>query len=66
MFAAGKQLLANGGWRPGGVSVPRLLTTHTTHRRAPKLPDDRPGSFKFRICEATVRGLRRSARSGRC
>jgi len=33
------------------------------HRRAPKLSDDRPGSFTFRIYEAAVRGLRRSAMS---
>jgi len=35
------------------------------HRRAPKLSDDRPGSFTFRIYEAAVGGLWRSARSGR-
>jgi len=31
------------------------------HRRAPKLPDDRPRSFTVRIYEAAARGLRRSA-----
>jgi hypothetical protein len=36
------------------------------HRRALKLPDDRPGSFTFRIYEAAVRGLRRPAMSGPC
>ena len=35
------------------------------HRRAPKLPDDRPRSFTVRIYEAAVRGLRRSAISCR-
>ena len=34
------------------------------HRRAPKLSDDRPGCFTFRVYEAVVRGLRRSATSG--
>ena len=34
-------------------------------RRAPKLSDDRPGSFTFRIHEAAVRGQRRSAISCR-
>ena len=29
-----------------------------------KLPGDRPGSVEFRICEAAVRGLQRSATSG--
>jgi len=33
------------------------------HRRAPMLPDDRPGCFTFRIREAAVRDLRRSATS---
>jgi hypothetical protein len=35
------------------------------HRRAPKLPDDRLGSFAFHVCEAAVRGLRRSANCSR-
>ena len=34
------------------------------HRRAPKLPDDRPRSLTVRIYEAVARGLRRSAMSG--
>lgn len=34
------------------------------HRRAPKLSDDRCGTFTFRIYEAAVRGLRRSAKTG--
>jgi len=36
------------------------------HRRAPKLPEDRTGSFTFRICGTIVRGLRQSATSRPC
>ena len=43
-------LAANGRCRP----IP-------ADRRAPKLSDDRPGSFTFRIYEAAVRGHRQSA-----
>jgi len=57
-------------------SIPRRATRHRplcrhldwryrpipAHRRAPKLPDDRSRSFAFRIYEAAVRGLRRSAK----
>jgi len=49
-IAAGQPRGGSAGTRP----IP-------AHRRAPKLPDDRPGSFAFHICEAAVRGLRRSA-----
>ena len=44
------------------AGVTQALTI-PAHRHAPKLPDDRPGSFTFRIYEAAVRGLRRSAGS---
>ena len=43
-------LAANGRCRP----IP-------AHPPAPKLPDDQPGSLTFRIYEAAVRDLRRSA-----
>lgn len=49
-IAAGQRSAGSTGTRP----IP-------AHRRAPKLSDDRPGSFTFRIYEAAVRGLRRSA-----
>jgi hypothetical protein len=42
--------------RPTGADRPI-----PAHRRAPKLPDDRPRSFTVRIYEAAARGLRRSA-----
>jgi len=55
-----------GGQQSGGEFEPWAVAVRPipAHRRAPKLSDDRPGSFTFRIYEAAVRGLRRSAITG--
>jgi hypothetical protein len=49
------------GDEPGKVAG--MSRPIAVRRRAPKLPDDRPGYFTFRIDEAAVRGLQRSATS---
>ena len=49
-----RPLLTTSNWRCRPIPA---------HRRAPKLSDDRPGSFTFRIYEAAIRGLRRPAMS---